>query len=82
MNEVKGTPAYYEWVKQKVGVEPYRIAELYSYNVGTALVYLMRAGKKIRGEQSGTEAYIEDLEKAISHIQFEIEKARRERADI
>lgn len=81
MNE-RETPSYYEWVKQKVGVEPYKIAELYSYNVGTALVYLMRAGKKIRGNQSGTAAYIEDLEKAISHIQFEIEKARRERVDI
>lgn len=80
--EERQIPSYYEWVKQQIGVEPYRIAELYSYNVGTAIVYLLRAGKKVRGNQSGTEAYVEDLQKAINHLQFEIEHARRERKDI
>lgn len=81
-NEKREIPAYYEWVKTQIGVEPYRIAELYPYNVGTAIVYLLRAGKKVRGNQSGTEAYVEDLEKAISHLRFEIERAWRERKDI
>lgn len=80
--EERQIPSYYEWVKQKIGVEPYRIAELYSYNVGTAIVYLLRAGKKVRGNQSGTEAYVEDLQKAINHLQFEIENAWRERKDL
>lgn len=80
--EERQIPSYYEWVKQQIGVEPYRIAELYSYNVGTAIVYLLRAGKKVRGNQSGTEAYVEDLQKAINHLQFEIEHAWRERKDI
>lgn len=82
MEQRKDTPAYYQWVKDKIGVEPYRIAELYPYNVGTAIVYLLRAGKKVMGNQSGTEAYVADLEKAIKHLQFEIERAQRERADI
>lgn len=80
--EERQIPSYYEWVKQKIGVEPYRIAELYSYNVGTAIVYLLRAGKKVRGNQSGTEAYVEDLQKAINHLQFEIENAWREKKDL
>lgn len=38
-----------------------------SYNVGTALAYLMRAGKK-----AGS-GYQEDVRKAIRHLEFELE---------
>lgn len=59
-------PDYYA----KMPIEPYKVAQEYSYNVGTAIVYLMRAGKK--GDT------IEDLTKALTHINFEIERLQNE----
>lgn len=55
-------PDYYA----NMPIEPHLIAEQESsYNVGTAIVYLMRAGKK--------GSAIEDYKKAITHLQFEKE---------
>jgi hypothetical protein len=42
-----------------------------TYNVGTACSYLLRSGKK---EGNPTE---QDIQKAINHLQFEIEKILR-----
>jgi hypothetical protein len=41
-----------------------------SYNVGTACSYLLRAGKK-----EGNPAE-QDIQKAINHLQFELEKLK------
>jgi len=38
-----------------------------SYNIGTAVTYLLRANRK-------HESPIDDIEKAINHLQFELEK--------
>lgn len=55
-------PDYYS----SMPIEPHLIAEQESsYNVGTAIVYLMRAGKK--------GSAIEDYKKAITHLEFEKE---------
>jgi len=39
-----------------------------SYNVGTAVTYLLRAGKKINNPKQ------QDIKKAIDHLNFELEK--------
>mgnify|MGYP003605139489 CR=1 FL=1 len=54
-------PNYYA----SMPIEPHLLAEQESYNVGTAMVYLMRAG--LKGDA------IEDLQKAITHLEFEKE---------
>lgn len=81
MNEIL-KPEYYRAIKEKTGVEPKDIAQMYPYNIGRAIVCLMRAGNKINGNQSWTDAYVEDLDKAKAHIEFEIEKALREMVEV
>lgn len=48
-----------------------------SYNVGTAVTYLLRAGKKTEQGMSNNDKHIEDLQKAINHLEFEIEKLKQ-----
>jgi hypothetical protein len=45
-----------------------------SYHIATATTYLIRAGKKTEEGMSNDDKKIEDLKKAIHHIQFEIQK--------
>ena len=49
-----------------------------SYNVGTATTYLLRCGKKKEEGMTDKEKHIEDIEKAINHLRFELEKLRDE----
>ena len=49
-----------------------------SYNVGTATSYLLRCGKKKEEGMTDKEKHIEDIEKAINHLRFELEKLRDE----
>lgn len=72
-------PPYYAWLKEKIGVEPIDIASLYPYNIGTALVYILRAGKKLEEGISPKDKKIEDLQKAIFHLQDEIKKIQDEK---
>ena len=44
-----------------------------SYNVGTATTYLLRCGKKKEEGMSDIDKHIEDIEKAINHLNFELE---------
>lgn len=59
-------PNHYTW--HPSGVECKDIIEEFSYHVGTAMGYLWRHEYK-----NG----IEDLKKAVQHIQFEIERLER-----
>ena len=43
-----------------------------SYNVGTAVTYLLRAGKKVYVNNSEKESLKADLLKARDHINFEL----------
>tara|TARA_Y100001937_G_C7009022_1_gene280065 strand:+ start:153 stop:479 length:327 start_codon:yes stop_codon:yes gene_type:complete len=71
MKEIRKTPNYY------IGKNEYEAIEVIygfscSFNVGNAVTYLLRAGKK--GEEGMTQLakHIEDIEKAIHHLQKEI----------
>jgi hypothetical protein len=45
-----------------------------SYNVGTATTYLLRCGKKKEEGMTDTEKHIEDIQKAINHLHFELDR--------
>ena len=47
-----------------------------SYNVGTATTYLLRCGKKTEEGISDGNKHIEDIQKAINHLEFEIIKLK------
>lgn len=54
----------------KSGIECITIAQEFSYNIGSAIKYLWRHGKK--------QDAIEDLKKAIVYINFEIERIKKD----
>ena len=61
-------PTYYEGKKRKIRAHHVISDFELSYNLGTAVTYLLRAGKK-----PGNPAE-QDIRKAINHLQFELEK--------
>ena len=69
MNEVedKRIPEYY---KGKEGYEARKVCDNFdlTYHIGTAVTYLLRAGKK---EGNPTE---QDIRKAINHLHFELDE--------
>ena len=70
----RNIPNYY--IGSVYGYEARKVVEDWdlSYNVGTAVTYLLRAGKKHEQGMSDNDKHIEDLKKAINHLKFEIEK--------
>jgi len=65
--ETVDKPNHYTW--HPSGVETKDIAQEFTYNIGTAIAYLWRHEYK-----NG----IEDLKKAVKHIEFEIQRLERE----
>ena len=45
-----------------------------SYNIGTALTYLMRAGRKVYINGKSVDSKEEDIRKAIDHLHFELNR--------
>jgi len=43
-----------------------------NYNIGTAVTYLLRAGKKVYVDNSEKESLKADIRKAIDHLNFEL----------
>lgn len=67
-------PNHYKWLKDKIGVEPYIICQVFNFNIGNCLKYLFRAGKKLYKDCDEKQSYLTDLRKAKQYIDFEIQK--------
>lgn len=63
-------PAHYQ---HPSGVECITVARHHDFNIGNALKYLWRAGRKSEEGMSNSQKQIEDLEKAVFYIKDEIE---------
>lgn len=72
-----GIPNYY--VGNTYNYEARKVIEDWnlSYNTGTAVTYLLRAGKKKEEGMSNIDKHIEDIKKAINHLNFEIDKLNK-----
>lgn len=70
-------PNYY--IGSVYGYEARRVIEDWdlSYNVGNAVTYLLRCGKKMEQGFTQNEKHIDDIEKAINHLRFEIDKLKK-----
>ena len=67
--EMSKTPPYY--IGKTLGIEAKDVVMDFqpdNYNLGTALTYLMRAGKKPNNPIT------QDIRKAIAHLEFELER--------
>lgn len=70
------TPSYY--IGKTLGIEAKDVVMDFqpdNYNIGTALTYLMRAGKKPNNPIT------QDIKKAIAHLKFELERQAKIAAD-
>lgn len=70
------TPTYY--IGNTLGIEAKDVVMDFqpdNYNLGTALTYLMRAGKKPNNPIT------QDIKKAIAHLKFELERQAKLSAD-
>lgn len=72
MSERVKHPDHYNW--HPSGVECIDIIRVFSYNRATAMAYIWRAGKKKDCDE------VEDLKKAIFHLQDEVDSIERDRA--
>lgn len=68
----KINPEWYKWLKDEIGVEAIDICELFAFNRGNAIKYLLRAGVKTEKGYSVPEKELEDLKKAKWYIEREI----------
>lgn len=73
MEENVNHPSHYAWLKETCGVEAIDIARHMNFDLGNAVKYILRAGKKCLNKDSRA-AKIEDLQKAIWYINDEIDR--------
>ena len=71
-------PSHYTWLKELCGVEVIDITRHLDFDMGNALKYLLRAGKKSEEGYSDKEKEIEDLKKAVFYIQDKIKMLEEE----
>ena len=71
----KDIPSYYKGKNGYMAKDVVSNFDL-SWNIGTAVTYLLRCGKKKEEGMTDTEKHIEDIQKAINHLQFEIERLK------
>jgi len=67
VNHMVDHPPHYTWHPV---AECKAIAQHFNYNLGTAISYIWRSGRKYE------DAEIEDLEKAIKHLEFECDRLK------
>tara|TARA_R100000655_G_scaffold101275_2_gene146282 strand:+ start:10485 stop:10844 length:360 start_codon:yes stop_codon:yes gene_type:complete len=69
------TPNYY--IGRVYGYEARKVVEDFdlSYNIGTATTYLLRANRK-------HETSIDCIQKAINHLEFELDKIKNEKTNL
>ena len=74
-------PPHYNWLKDKCGVEVIDIARHLDFNLGNAIKYILRAGKKPiinNNTIDFNKSAIQDLNKAIWYINDKIKMLENE----
>lgn len=65
-------PSHYTWLKDKCGIEVIDITRHLDFDLGNAVKYILRSGKKTEQGYDDIEKEIEDLQKAIFYINDKI----------
>ena len=75
-------PSHYTWLKDKCGIEVIDITRHLDFDLGNAIKYILRAGKKpIMNENLSDDfekAAIQDLKKALFYINDKIDMLENE----
>lgn len=69
-------PPHYNWLKKEIGIEVIDIVRHMDFDLGNAIKYILRAGRKPLSDNKSNEDYnkaaIQDLKKAIWYIEDKI----------
>lgn len=75
-NDAVNHPKHYCWLIDKCGIEVIDIVRHLDFDLGNAIKYILRAGKKPLSDNKSNEDYnkaaIQDLKKAIWYIEDKI----------
>lgn len=75
-------PSHYVWLKELCGIEVIDITRHLDFDLGNAVKYILRAGKKSEEGYSDLDKTIEDLKKAIFYINDEIELLEKNKTKV
>ena len=67
-------PPHYTWLKDKCGIEVIDITRHMNFNLGNAIKYILRSGKKDEIGYETIQKAIEDLQKASWYLNDEIKR--------
>lgn len=72
MEDKVNHPSHYCWLKDRCGIEVIDITRHLDFDLGNAVKYILRSGKKTEQGYDDIEKEIEDLQKAIFYINDKI----------
>lgn len=72
------SPSHYNWLKKLAGVEVIDITRHLDFDLGNAVKYILRAGRKSEEGYDDKAKTIEDLRKAIFYINDKIKTLENE----
>lgn len=70
-------PGHYTWLKDTLGIEVIDLARQFNFNIGNALKYILRAGRKEEEGYTNAEKRVEDLRKAVFYLNDEITQMQK-----
>ena len=71
-------PSHYNWLKKLAGVEVIDITRHLDFDLGNAVKYILRAGRKTEEGYDNRSKTIEDLKKAVWYINDKIKTLENE----
>ena len=72
------SPSHYNWLKKLAGVEVIDITRHLDFDLGNAVKYILRAGRKTEEGYDDKAKTIEDLKKAVWYINDKIKTLENE----
>lgn len=72
------SPSHYNWLKKLAGVEVIDITRHLDFDLGNAVKYILRAGRKSEEGYDDKAKTIEDLRKAVWYINDKIKTLENE----
>lgn len=71
-------PNHYTWLRERCGIEVIDITRWLDFDIGNAVKYLLRAGRKSEEGMTDREKTIQDLKKAVWYINDKINQLNNE----
>ena len=72
------SPSHYNWLKKLAGVEVIDITRHLDFDLGNAVKYILRAGRKTEEGYDNRSKTVEDLKKAVWYINDKIKTLEHE----